>query len=39
LRTKTIELEPDSASEKTRFARECTTVHSKLQIKRSSGVP
>jgi hypothetical protein len=36
LRTKTIELEPDSASEKIRSARECTTVHSKLQIKRSS---
>jgi len=35
LRTKTIELEPDSASEKTRSARQCTTVHSKLQIKRS----
>src|SRR5213080_413800 len=35
LRTKTIELEPDSASEKTRSARQCTTVHSKPQIKRS----
>jgi hypothetical protein len=36
LRAKTIELEPDSASEKTRSARECTTVHSEVQIKRSS---
>ncbi len=34
---KTIELDLDSASEKTRSARECTTVHSKLQI-RPSGV-
>src|SRR5881392_1379583 len=35
LRTKTIELDPDSASEKTHSDRECATVHSKLQIKRS----